>query len=102
MRVVTAGAVLPPGFDFASGAGTGTGLRLVKSMLREDRASLAITSGPRRGAGGTGVAAASMAALKADIDKGAADIEAGRVEALSVDAVKQRGRETLAARKHVA
>ena len=46
--------------------------------------------------------AASMAALKADIDKGAADIEAGRVKALSVDAVKQRGRETLAARKHVA
>lgn len=46
VRIVTAGAVLPPGFDFASGAGIGTGLRLVKSMLREDRASVAITSGP--------------------------------------------------------
>jgi two-component sensor histidine kinase len=46
VRVVTAGAVLPPGFDFESGAGMGTGLRLVKSMLREDRASVTITSGP--------------------------------------------------------
>jgi PAS domain S-box-containing protein len=46
VRVVTPGAVLPPGFDFESGAGTGTGLRLVKSMLREDRVKVAITSGP--------------------------------------------------------
>ena len=46
VRVVTAGAVLPPGFDFESGAGTGTGLRLVKSMLTEDGSRVAITSGP--------------------------------------------------------
>ena len=46
VRVVTAGAVLPPGFDFESGAGTGTGLQLVKSMLPEDSARVAITSGP--------------------------------------------------------
>ncbi len=46
VRVVTAGAVLPPGFDFESGAGIGTGLRLVKSMLKQDSTSVAITSGP--------------------------------------------------------
>ena len=46
VRVVTAGAVLPPGFDFDSGAGTGTGLRLVKSMLRPESARLTITTGP--------------------------------------------------------
>ena len=46
VRVVTTGAVLPPGFDFESGAGIGTGLRLVKSMLREDSARVTITSGP--------------------------------------------------------
>ena len=46
VRVVTAGAVLPPGFDFESGAGIGTGLRLVKSMLRQDSARIAITSSP--------------------------------------------------------
>lgn len=46
VRVVTAEAVLPPGFDFESGAGIGTGLRLVKSMLTEESIRLAITSGP--------------------------------------------------------
>ena len=46
--------------------------------------------------------AASMAALKADIDKGVADIEAGRLKALSVDAIKQRGRKALAASKNAA
>lgn len=46
VRIVTAGAVLPPGFDFESGAGTGTGLRLVKSMLKEDSARITITSSP--------------------------------------------------------
>ena len=46
VRVVTAGAVLPPGFDFESGAGIGTGLRLVKSMLKQDSTRIAMTSGP--------------------------------------------------------
>lgn len=46
VRIVTAGAVLPPGFDFESGTGTGTGLRLVKSMLKEDSARITMTSGP--------------------------------------------------------
>jgi len=46
VRVVTPGAVLPPGFDFESGAGIGTGLRLVKSMLKQDSTRVAMTSGP--------------------------------------------------------
>ena len=46
VRVVTAGAVLPPGFDFESGVGTATGLGLVKSMLSKERTRVAITSGP--------------------------------------------------------
>jgi len=46
VRVVTAGAALPRGFDFESGAGLGTGLRLVKSMLKQDSTRVAMTSGP--------------------------------------------------------
>lgn len=46
VRVLNAGAVLPPGFDFASGAGLGTGLQLVKSMLTKEGAKVEITSGP--------------------------------------------------------
>jgi PAS domain S-box-containing protein len=46
VRVVSAGAVLPPGFDFESGVGVGTGLQLVKSMLTKESARVEITSGP--------------------------------------------------------
>ena len=46
VRIVTSGAELPPGFDFESGAGIGTGLRLVKSMLKRDSTRITMTSGP--------------------------------------------------------
>ncbi len=46
VRVLNAGAVLPPGFDFASGAGLGTGLQLVKSLLTQGSAGVEISSGP--------------------------------------------------------
>jgi PAS domain S-box-containing protein len=46
VRVVSAGAVLPPGFDFESGVGVGTGLQLVKSMLTKEGTRVEITSGP--------------------------------------------------------
>lgn len=45
------------------------------------------------------VRAANLAALKADIDRGVADIKAGRVKAVDVESIKRSGRATLAARK---
>ena len=39
-----------------------------------------------------GVQAANLAALKADIDQGIADINAGRVRELSMSGIKERGR----------
>lgn len=41
---------------------------------------------------------ANLAALRADIERGAADIAAGRVGEVDIDAIKRRGREALAAR----
>ena len=41
----------------------------------------------------------SLAKLKADIAQGISDIEAGRVENLDMEAIKQHGRHVLAARK---
>ncbi|MBU0501198.1 MAG: type II toxin-antitoxin system ParD family antitoxin [Gammaproteobacteria bacterium] len=38
------------------------------------------------------VRAANLAALKADIDRGVADREAGRVKAVDIESIKQRGR----------
>lgn len=38
---------------------------------------------------------AELLALKADIEQGVADIEAGRVGPLDIDAIKQRGRDRL-------
>lgn len=46
MRVLNAGALLPEGFDFASGAGLGTGLQLVKSLLTQAGTAVEISSGP--------------------------------------------------------
>jgi len=46
VRVMSAGAVLPSGFDFESGVGVGTGLQLVKSMLTKESVRVEITSGP--------------------------------------------------------
>lgn len=43
----------------------------------------------------------SLASLKADIAQGMADIEAGRVEDLDMEKIKQQGRSILAARKAV-
>jgi antitoxin ParD1/3/4 len=40
-----------------------------------------------------GVQAANLAALKADIAVGMADISAGRVRSLDIDEIKRRGRE---------
>ncbi|WP_310452090.1 type II toxin-antitoxin system ParD family antitoxin [Sulfuritalea sp.] len=48
------------------------------------------------------VQAANLAALKADIDQGVADISAGRIKELDVESIKQRGRATLAARESAA
>lgn len=48
------------------------------------------------------VQAANLAALKADIDQGVADISAGRIKELDVESIKRRGRATLAARESVA
>lgn len=48
------------------------------------------------------VQAANLAALKADIDQGIADISAGRIKELDVESIKQRGRATLAARESAA
>lgn len=45
---------------------------------------------------------ANLAALKADTDLGVADIKAGRVKALDIESIKQRGRATLAARETTA
>ena len=39
-----------------------------------------------------------LAALKADIDKGLADVAAGRVSDFDVEKIKERGRQLLAAR----
>ncbi|MDP1611980.1 MAG: type II toxin-antitoxin system ParD family antitoxin [Sulfuritalea sp.] len=44
------------------------------------------------------VQAANLAALKADIDQGVADISAGRIKELDIESIKRRGRATLAAR----
>lgn len=44
-----------------------------------------------------GVRQANLAALKAEIDQGVADIVAGRVKEVDVESVKQRGRAALAA-----
>lgn len=46
VRVLNAAAPLPRGFDFASGAGLGTGLRLVKSLLMRESVRLDLRSGP--------------------------------------------------------
>lgn len=48
------------------------------------------------------VQAANLAALKADIDQGIADISAGRIKELDVESIKRRGRATLAARESAA
>jgi antitoxin ParD1/3/4 len=40
----------------------------------------------------------SLAALKADIDQGVADIEAGKVREIDIESLKQRGRAALAKR----
>ncbi|MDP2434034.1 MAG: type II toxin-antitoxin system ParD family antitoxin [Pseudomonadota bacterium] len=40
--------------------------------------------------------AASLLALKADIDQGVADIKAGRAREIDIESIKQRGRATLA------
>lgn len=48
------------------------------------------------------VQAANLAALKADIDQGVADISAGRIKELDVESIKRRGRATLAARESAA
>lgn len=48
------------------------------------------------------VQAANLAALKADIDQGVADISAGRIKELDVESIKRRGRATLAARRSAA
>lgn len=45
--------------------------------------------------------ASSLSRLKADIAQGMSDIEAGRVEDLDMAAIKQHGRDVLAARKVV-
>lgn len=44
------------------------------------------------------VQAANLNALRTDIAKGTADIEAGRTSRLDIAKIKQRGRDTLAAR----
>jgi antitoxin ParD1/3/4 len=46
-----------------------------------------------------GVQAANLAALKADIAVGMADISAGRVRSLDIDEIKRRGRELRAVPK---
>lgn len=48
------------------------------------------------------VRAASLAALKADIDQGVADIKAGKVKEVDIESIKQRGRAALANREKVA
>ena len=48
------------------------------------------------------VRAGNLAALKADIDRGVADIAAGRVREFDVESIKQRGRAALAAREAAA
>lgn len=40
--------------------------------------------------------AASLVALKTDIDQGIADIKAGKTREIDIEAIKQRGRATLA------
>ena len=45
---------------------------------------------------------ADLAALRADIDRGVADMVAGRIKEVDIGSIKQRGRATLAARKSVA
>lgn len=42
--------------------------------------------------------ATSLVALKADIDQGIADIKAGKTREIDIEAIKQRGRATLASR----
>lgn len=46
-----------------------------------------------------GVRAATLSALKTDIDQGVADIQAGRVKEVDIEALKRRGRKTHAARR---
>lgn len=48
------------------------------------------------------VQAANLAALKADIDQGVADISAGRIKELDIESIKRHGRATLAARESAA
>lgn len=43
-----------------------------------------------------------LEALKADIDKGLADVAAGRVKAFNADRIVERGRKLLSARSHSA
>jgi antitoxin ParD1/3/4 len=45
---------------------------------------------------------ANLAALKADIDRGMADLAAGHANELDVESIKRRGRAALAARKAAA
>lgn len=42
--------------------------------------------------------AASLVALKTDIDQGIADIKAGKTREIDIEAIKQRGRAALASR----
>lgn len=42
--------------------------------------------------------AASLVALKTDIDQGIADIKAGKAREIDIEAIKQRGRAALASR----
>lgn len=49
-----------------------------------------------------GVRAATLSALKADIEQGVADIEAGRVGKVDIGALKRRGRKALAVRRKAA
>jgi len=48
------------------------------------------------------VRAANLAALKADIDQGVADVEAGRIKEVDIESIRRRERAMLAARKAAA
>jgi len=45
---------------------------------------------------------ASLAALRADLEQGVADIEAGNVQEIDIETIKQRGRSRLAERAKAA
>jgi len=46
-----------------------------------------------------GIRSANLAALKAEIGQGIADVEAGRVKKVDVESIKRRGRAALSNRK---